>query len=547
LGARDQSALVRNAVAAFQSGRFQEAEAGFEQVLAADSRNFDAMHLLGIIHAQHGRLQQALETFDKAIAINPARAGAHDNRGVALQQLGRFEEALASHDRALAINPKSADTLSKRGLALHALGRLDEALASLDRAVAISPYNPDIFHNRGNTLSALKRFDEAVASYDKAIALQPINPESLNGRGNAFTAQRRFDEALACYDRAIVLRPDYADALSNAGTVLIEMGEFDKACAALRRALLLNPNLAEAHINLGLALAQQGKLEEASAAAKAAARFAARPSFPHYTLGALFAKCGMTKEACAQFNACLAADPSDREGARMFLASLGAEPMPGQASDALIAEKYGSWAASWDLGVTGPNAYRGADLVARAIDRVAPAAVSLDVLDAGCGTGLVGMQVRHRARRLEGVDLSPAMLAKAKEKKIYDTLVQGDLLRLLADRRGSYDLVTAAASLPHFGDLRPVFDAVAMALRDGGLFVFTVFPNEHNDDAFAVGTDDGLIQVGCYTHGGGYIARTAAASGFEVALLDRDVHEFQHGKPRIGLVAALRRQSTGPR
>jgi len=76
--------------------------------------------------------------------------------------------------------------------------------------------------------------------------------------------------------------------------------------------------------------------------------------------------------------------------------------------------------------------------------------------------------------RFDGVGLSPAMLAKAREKNIYNTLVQGDPLRFLAERRDSYDLITAAASLPHFGDLRPVFDAVATALRDDGLFVFTV-------------------------------------------------------------------------
>jgi predicted TPR repeat methyltransferase len=535
------SGLLRQASAAHQAGRLHEAEALCKLVLNADARQFDALHRLAIIQSQFGRAKEALAYYDKAVAILPSRADAHNNRGMALQELERFEDALASHDKALAIRPDSAEIMTSRAAALHGLRRFEEALAGYDRALALQPRNVDALYNRGNTLGEMKRFAAALASYDKALAIQPQSAEALNNRGNSLKALRRFDEALASYDRAVAIKPDYAVAHSNAGATLIECSRFDEAIARFRRALTLRPDLADARVELGLALARQGRLEEAAAEARAAARLAGQSLFPRYSFGTLLAKCGMKAEASAQFKLCLAADPDDRQGARMFLAGLGQESMPERAPDALLGELYSSNASTWDQCLTGAHPYRGAELVGRAIERLANESKELDVLDVGCGTGLAGPLLRPRARCLDGIDLSPAMLEMAKEKKIYDTLQQGDLVALLADRADRYDVVTAAGTLIHFGDLRPVFEAVASALRDAGLFVFTVFPNDDDDNEFTVGAADGLLQCGCYVHGRGYVARTAEATGFAVEILDREVHEYNHGQPRFGLVVALRR------
>ena len=51
--------------------------------------------------------------------------------------------------------------------------------------------------------------------------------------------------------------------------------------------------------------------------------------------------------------------------------------------------------------------------------------------DLGCGTGLMGLELRSTVRRLEGVDVSEAMLAEARRKDIYDRLVKDDLIDFL--------------------------------------------------------------------------------------------------------------------
>ena len=133
------------------------------------------------------------------------------------------------------------------------------------------------------------------------------------------------------------------------------------------------------------------------------------------------------------------------------------------------------------------------------------------------------------------------MLARAKERGVYHDLQPGDLIAFLNAQAETFDAVTCAATLIHFGDLRAAFLAAANSLRDGGLFVFTLFPNEADADAVGVGSLDGFAQYGCFVHGRNYVAQLAAETGFEVAALETDVHEHYQGKPKMGLVAALRR------
>jgi predicted TPR repeat methyltransferase len=167
----------------------------------------------------------------------------------------------------------------------------------------------------------------------------------------------------------------------------------------------------------------------------------------------------------------------------------------------------------------------------------------LDILDMGCGTGLVGGLVRGLAGRLDGVDLSAAMLDRARAKEIYDRLEQAELLSFLIAHPDSYDALLAAATLIHFGNLGPLFQAAARSLRRQGLFIFTLFPHEADNADFAVAASDRLAQSGCFRHGTGYVERLAADNGFAILLFKTVLHEHdQDGKPVPGLLAVLRRE-----
>jgi len=168
------------ALSLHQKGQLAQAQVLYEQVLQAQARNFDALHLLGVIAAQTKQTERAVRLIGEAITINSQNAGFYMNYGNALQDLNQHQAALESFDRAIALKPDFADAYSNRGNSLLVLGRYQAALESFDKAIALKPDHAVAYNNRGNALLDLRRHHEALQSYERAIALKP-DYEYLHG------------------------------------------------------------------------------------------------------------------------------------------------------------------------------------------------------------------------------------------------------------------------------------------------------------------------------------------------------------------------------
>src|SRR5699024_10679782 len=108
------------------------------------------------------------------------------------------------------------------------------------------------------------------------------------------------------------------------------------------------------------------------------------------------------------------------------------------------------------------------------LTRHLPESECLDMLDAGCGTGLCAPLLRAHASHLVGVDLSSGMIEKARQRGGYDELVVAELTAFMQDRPASFDVIVSADTLIYFGDLTPVMHAASQALRPGGRLAFTL-------------------------------------------------------------------------
>ena len=564
--------MFQQALLLHQRGQLAEAASLYLEILAQNPKHAGVLNLLGAIEIQRGRPHEAIQLFDRAIEIEPNNAGFHSNRGIALHDLRRFEEALLSYDRALAIRPGMPEVLNNRGTVLRELnrledalasydqalvakpayaealnnrgnvlrdiGRLEEALASYDRATAIAPNYADAYSNRGAMLHLLKRDREAITSYETATALNPNQAQAHNHLGNILAGHSRFEEAITRYERALATNPNYIEAHLNLAKVLKRQNKVEAAISHYRRAIELAPDFVQAYLDLADALLEQGQRDEAIQAVETAERLQQESNVPHFTLGILFARCERNEAARRHLHSYLEEDTDDHRGAELILAGLDGRPLPGRASRAHLQDLYAARAEGWG-GVD--TVYRGHELAANAVRQFFAATARFDILDAGCGTGLIGLLVRDLARRLDGVDLSGAMLEGAKRTAAYDALYETDLVEFLQSHPREYDLVVSAATLLHFGDLRPVLCAAASSLRTHGLFVFTVLPNEDGRD-FAVAPLGGLAEGGCYLHSRDYVKRIATETGFSTALLETDVHEYDNrGAPVAGLIVVLRR------
>lgn len=220
------SEALQLAVQHHQAGNFQQAESLYRQILQAEPRNFDALHLLGVMALQLGRHDLAVDYIGEALRLRPEVAEAHNSLGAALIEQGRPAQAETHLRRALELKPQFVEALVNLGNACKDQGKLGEAVAYYGRTLAIRPGYAEALVNLGHALTELGRADEAVTHLLEAIRLNPNLPEAHNNLGNAFREQMKWPEALAGYHEAIRLRPSFADAHRNLGIVHLSQGNF---------------------------------------------------------------------------------------------------------------------------------------------------------------------------------------------------------------------------------------------------------------------------------------------------------------------------------
>lgn len=274
--------------------------------------------------------------------------------------------------------------------------------------------------------------------------------------------------------------------------------DFDKELDRARRELDANPTSAVAHLRLADALRHRGD----------------------------------AVEAIALYRACAAVDaPAIAVPAQYFIAALGAAAPPSASPGVFVSALFDLYADTFEQELVQVLKYTGPPALDRAVRAVlGEDADDLDVLDAGCDTGLYGALFRPLARSLDGVDIADGMLRHAREKNIYDELAHGDICEFLAARPFAYDLVLAADVLIYLGDLAPVLAAVMGSLRRGGLFAFTT---ERGDEGYR------LTANGRFTHGDAYIEAMARDAGFDIAHMDDLTVRFEKGLGVDGAVFVL--------
>jgi protein O-GlcNAc transferase len=247
-------------------GRLAEAEGLYREILVSTPDHTDALHFLGVLHAQRGDPKSALALIDEAIAADPGNVGAHYNRANTLHSLGRTEEAIACYEIVLSMAPDHAGALTNRGVLLHELGRLQDAFRAYEHGMKFRPKHPNLLYNRGNALRDLGRPDEALASYGAALAIEPRNIEALTNSGNILVRLRRHREAIVYYDTALTVRPGHAETLYNRANLFLETRRFDEALSGYAAAIAAKPGFARAHKGAGNVYFELGRYEDAFAA-----------------------------------------------------------------------------------------------------------------------------------------------------------------------------------------------------------------------------------------------------------------------------------------
>lgn len=423
-------------------------------------------------------------------------------KALRLHRTGLANEAADIYRKVLKKNPKDVDALHFYGVLQFQQGHVDRALELIERALSEHPAYPDALNNLGNILLRLGRVEEARRRYEQVLALQPDRLETCNNLGVALRHLGDYAASAGYLRRALSIKPDWADAHYNLANTLADDGDGDAAQAGYRKALELDPRYGEALRRLGIGLYRSGRRDE----------------------------------AIAFYREWLDLQPA-HPTARHMLAAFTGEAVPERAAPDYIVDTFDRFAGSFDSQLDRLD-YRVPGLVgAAARERWPQARNGLAILDAGCGTGLCGAQLRPLARRLVGVDLSPGMLKLAAQRGCYDELARSELVEYLQRSSEQFDAISCADTLVYFGSLAAFFAGAATRLQPGGALLFSVESLASDSSPYRLETH------GRYAHGEGYVRATLAGAGLAVASMDAVVLRKELGRAVEGwFVVAERRQ-----
>lgn len=395
--------------------------------------------------------------------------------------------------------------------------------------------DPDVRGEAANALLAHGYAAEAVVGFRAALDGDPGRRDWRRGLIRALRDSGAVAEALSlCRD---VLRTQSDDAALHrlmAG-LLLETGDSAGSLDHAREARFLAPHDLAGLAEVADMLVRAEEPVQAAELLEPALRHA-HPADParhpaQVALARAWLVLAEPEKAEAALEAALEADPDDPAGAADLLARIRSGA-GGDLTPAFVRALFDRYADRFDSHLVGTLRYTAPQALRQALEGLGLSA-GLHVLDAGCGTGLAGVELRPFAAWLAGFDLSPRMVEKARARHLYDELWDGELVATFRTRPDAWDLIAAADVLVYLGDLHPVLAAAAGALRPGGRFAFTLERGE----------EDGvrLHEGRRYVHGEAHLRRATAAAGLLLEHLQPVTPRWNKGQPVDGLLAVLRK------
>ncbi len=404
----------------------------------------------------------------------------------------------------------------------------------MQRATHVAP-SPAAFNDLGSLYIAAGDLAAAIEAYRTAIRLDPRYALGHINLGDALVEIGWIDEAIAAYRTALAIDAESIDGHIGLAIALLRLGDAAAATAECRTTLVIDPNRVQAWHVLAISLGKIGDRQAAITAEREA--LARNPRFAKgwHALGNLLDETGDAAEAAGAYRKALELEPALVE-AIYDLAALSAAPAPPQMPRAYVTRLFDDFAPTFERRLVDELAYCVPQSLRAAVARHWPAEspTGLEVLDLGCGTGLVGKQFRDVAGRLTGVDLSTGMLAEATRSGIYDRLVCEDVVQYMKRVGERFDLILAADLFIYIGDLTELIAAASAILRPGALFAFSI---ETEQEPYV------LRRTRRYAHSLDYIRELAERHGLVV--LETNRTELRRGDdgPVAGHVIVLKRSA----
>jgi predicted TPR repeat methyltransferase len=375
-------------------------------------------------------------------------------------------------------------------------------------------------------------FEAAAALFEQALQLAPGRPSVLMNLGVCCVHLGRFERADVCLRQALAADATQTDAWMAWGVTQMALGDWAQALHSHEQARALGADGPEFCLRWGECLAHQARLPQALQAFEQALAHDPELAEAWSQLAHVQRDMGQTAQAIAGYQRAmqLGADP---ELHRYYLAALNPQQPVVNAPAAYVEKLFDQYADDFEAHLVGQLGYQGHSMLLQQLP-VDPMVRFEQVWDLGCGTGLCGPLIRPRADHLTGVDLSSAMVAKAQNLGVYDSLHAQDLVNFLEQTTTKADLVLAADVFIYVGWLDAVFEALSPRVKPGAWLAFTV---EEPDPGFEVQLHSSLR----YAHALTYLQKLAAQHGWRWAKVHRAPLRLDQAQPLMGAYVYLQK------
>ncbi len=437
--------LAAEASRSYRAGRINQAQEICRQILAREPAHVQSLNLLGLMAQASGDHRAAVKLFAKAIALDEVNAACHYNAGNSYQALGNRSKAIAYFKRALAF------------------GMEEKAIGFLLQSPVIAPYVARIAGKWPLAITNAELFGtESIARL--------ANDLFLRCAMEATTLSSVQLEMLLGYARAELLRLA-AEQGAGAGAIDDDIVAF--ACALARQCFISEYVYVQGEAETARANLLRDQLLQQLASASAIAPLALAVVAAYVPLHALpMAEKLLRRDWPAAAAALLQVqlrEPLEEASDRAAIASLA--PIKNSVSLQVMRQYEENPYPRW---IINPLNALAAD---QARGRTVPTAdrqAELDILIAGCGTGLHAIQIAqvYPNARLLAVDVSLTSLAYARRKTRELGLrnieyAQADILELgTVDR--TFDRIESVGVLHHLAEPTAGWRVLVSLLRPDG-------------------------------------------------------------------------------
>ncbi len=417
-------------------------------------------------------------------------------------------------------------------------GALDGAEAELNQALAIEPDHAGLRKCRAELRWRLGDLEGATRDAAEAVILDRHDPAAKALLGELLLQLGRTADAVACLAEVVAAVPRdivYREVLSQARTA---GGDLDGALRTLLEGIALVPGATATRNAAILLCIRRRDFAQAEHLAEQTRIAGVADANTFGLKGHALSSLGQHESAARAYHDALKLAPGDA-----YVRHLAATAeIAARAPDDYLRALFDSGADRFESHLI-ELGYRIPGLIRRQVMDFATMADPGPVLDLGCGTGLMALALSDLPwGPFTGIDLSPRMLDRAREKGLYATLNEAELPAALQSETALWPMILAADLMCYFGAMDDMFDVVRARLTPGGRFIFSVeelLP--HHDGTIPGNGAWAKGRSGRFVHAADYIARTADARGFRRLAVDRQTLRHEAGGPVAGLIVVLER------